>query len=300
MWGKISILLSAVLFYAATAVIKLARQDAALLARVESGISQGLSSEYFLFFRFLVGAFVFPLIFVMYGKKPEIKEKPFLFLRTVSNIVALYCFFQAINLTSLAQANILNMTYPLFIAIFSVLWLDSRKDWLGYALCLMSFCGTVMVVGPLEGNFSFNSFWGVMSGFSASISIIALQKTRQHNDTETVLFVMFILGTVLCGLIFHKSFFSPSLRELAYLLLSALLGIAGQLFITFGFRSVSAVEGAILGSSRIIFAALISPLLFLDEKLTALAFIGALAVFLANVLMAWNTQRARKINNKLS
>ena len=128
--------------------------------------------------------------------------------------------------------------------------------------------------------------WGVVCGVFAAVSIISLNKTRKHNETESILFVMFSLGLGLILALFHGDLRAVSAEELFYLLLSGSLGVLGQLFITYGFLYVTAVEGSIIGSSRILMAALLAPFLVADPFLSLSACLGALLIFLVNVALA--------------
>jgi drug/metabolite transporter (DMT)-like permease len=62
--------------------------------------------------------------------------------------------------------------------------------------------------------------------------------------------------------------------------------VLGQYLLTYGFLYVTAVEGAVISSSRILIAALLGPLLVADPPLTAAGWLGALILFAANVFLA--------------
>ena len=113
------------------------------------------------------------------------------------------------------------------------------------------------------------SLWGIGSGVSAAFAIFYLNLSRQHHDANTVLFYMFGLGSVLMFLFFRQHFFWPGPRELYYLALCGGAGIAGQFLITLGFRYVTAVEGGVISSTRILLAALLGPWLAAEPSLGA-------------------------------
>jgi len=69
-------------------------------------------------------------------------------------------------------------------------------------------------------------------------------------------------------------------------MLCASTGIAGQYLLTVGFRYVTAVEGGIISSTRILLAALFGPLLVAEPTLTLTGWTGALLIFSANVVLA--------------
>ena len=62
--------------------------------------------------------------------------------------------------------------------------------------------------------------------------------------------------------------------------------MAGQFLLTIGFRYVTAVEGSIISSMRILLAALLGPLLAGEPALAAAGWVGAMLLFGANAMLA--------------
>jgi drug/metabolite transporter (DMT)-like permease len=121
---------------------------------------------------------------------------------------------------------------------------------------------------------------------SAAVAIIYLNVSRRHHDSQTILLFMFGLGAAIMLAGFHPFFFLPNVIELFFLLCCSVAGVIGQYLITFGFLYVTAVEGSIISSSRILLAALLGPLLVADPALTLMGWCGALLIFAANVTLA--------------
>ena len=69
--------------------------------------------------------------------------------------------------------------------------------------------------------------------------------------------------------------------------LGALIGVLAQYLLTLGFRFVTAVEGSVISSTRILLAALLGPLLLGEPSLGMLGLSGALLIFFSNVYLAW-------------
>jgi drug/metabolite transporter (DMT)-like permease len=164
-----------------------------------------------------------------------------------------------VRYTSVAEANILNMTYPIFVAILSWVLLRHQRDRLAMAMVAVAIAGVWLILQPERMGLGVHSLWGLASGISAAVAILYLNLSRQHHDANTVLVFMFGLGSVLMFLLFRQHFFWPTGRELYYLGLCGGSGIAGQFLITLGFRYVTAVEGGIISSTRILLAALLGP-----------------------------------------
>ena len=206
--------------------------------------------------------------------------------RTLFNCVAVYCFYSAVELTSVAEANILNMTYPVFVAVISWALLRQQRDPVALAMVAVAFAGIWLILSPGKIDFKLANLWGLASGLSASCSMTYLNVSRQYHDTNTVLFFMFGLGGLLIFAVFHGEFFRPNSAEFYYLGLCAASGVAGQFFLTIGFRYVTAVDGSIISSMRIFLAALLGPFVVGELPLNATGWMGALLLFGANAVLA--------------
>jgi drug/metabolite transporter (DMT)-like permease len=68
--------------------------------------------------------------------------------------------------------------------------------------------------------------------------------------------------------------------------------VGGQYLLTYGFRFVTAVEGSIITSSRILLAAILGPSMVADPALTLWGWAGAVLIFAANVILAARRTRA--------
>ena len=69
------------------------------------------------------------------------------------------------------------------------------------------------------------------------------------------MFFLFGLGALLIFILYHDSLFIPNAQEFVFLFGSSAAGVAGQYLLTYGFLYVTALEGSIISSSRILLAA---------------------------------------------
>ena len=272
--GCICIFGSAFFFYLATIIIKWAR-------------IKGLHIDpaLFVFARFLFGFISVLILMALKKKKIKAEKKGYLIGRTVANCVAVYCFFKGVDLTSVAQANILNMTYPLFIAIFSWIFLKEQRDAIAIVVVIIAFAGVWMILTPGKMNFHMNSLWALASGISAAIAMMYLNLSRQVHDTETTLFFLFGLGSVLIYTAFFNQIHMPQFLDLKYLFFCSASAIVGQFLITIGFKYVTAVEGGIISSTRILLAAVLGPVIAMDTALSASGWAGAFLIFSGNIFL---------------
>lgn len=277
-------LLSAFFFYFASSVIRLS------LGQIDA------DSALFVFYRSFVGLLGISLVLILKRKLPKIKEYKFLTIRVFGSLVSIAFMFEATYHGTVAKANILNLTYPLFIVVFLLLFSKKEKDYRLYLTALLSFIGVYLVAGGVEGFFEKSTLLGLSSGATAAVAVMALSLTRKYHDTEVILFYLFLGGTIALLILDPDSRNIPSSTALSYLVASASLGGLGQFFFTYGFRFVSAEEGGILSNTRIIIAALLGPLVVGDVGLDLVGFLGAGLIFLANVYVIRNKVVARAVD----
>lgn len=273
--GSISVLLSAFCFYLSTATIRWGQLH---------GIHPDPS--FYVLVRFLLGFVVIAGLLIAQRRPPRPVNYHLLAGRAVANSVAVYCFYQAVQTTSVAHANILNMTYPVFVALITWGFLPEQREGRTLLALLAAFAGIVLILYPGELSMDVHHLWGLGSGISAALAIVYLNLSRRLHDSETVLFYMFGLGSVLIYAGFHEHMVLRREGDVLYLVVCGAFGIAGQYFITLGFRFITAVEGSILSSTRILMAAFLGPLIGLDPALVLHGWLGALLIFGANVYLA--------------
>lgn len=272
--GCLAVFGSAFFFYMATVVIKWSSMAGLII-----------DSSLFTFSRFLFGFATVLVVMALQRQKIKIVKKRYLIGRAVGNSIAVFCFFKAVELTSVAQANILNMTYPLFIAIFSWIFLRAQRDKVAILIVLIAFAGIWLILSPKDMHFDLNSLWGLASGISAAGAIMYLNMSRQVHDTQTTLFAMFGLGGIIIFCLFFSQMRMPSFEEAKYLFWCSAIAITGQYLLTIGFKYVTAIEGGIISSTRILLAAILGPFIAMDPSLSLSGWAGAFLIFAGNVFL---------------
>ena len=274
LFGNITIFISALFIYLSTVTIRWAE-----------GVVT-IDSAYFTFSRFVLGFVVICAVLAVRRTKPRVRSYHLLIGRALTNCIAVYCFYKAVAMTTLAEANILNMTFPLFVAVFSWIAMKKQRDVAASLTVVVAFIGVWLVLAPDFSSFKTGNLWGLASGTTAAAAIIYLNVSRQYHDTDTILFFMFGLGAAIIFLLYGKHIFLPGPKELFFLVMCAGFGVVGQYLLTLGFRYVTAVEGSIVSSARILMAALLGPYLAADPSLTITGWVGAIMIFIANIYLA--------------
>jgi len=278
--GWLAVFCSAFCFYLATAIIRWAESYVVI------------ETPYFVFSRFFMGfCFVCFTLFIS-RRRLQPRRYDLLLGRTVTNTIAVFCFYKAVEVGSLAEANILNMTYPLFVALFAWFLVKDQRDAFVLLVVGVAFVGIWLILSPGDIGMKWENIWGLCSGITASLAMIYLNLSRRYHDSQTILFYMFGLGSLIILAWFSEAIFWPDGRELFFLFTCSAVGVLGQYLLTYGFLFVTAVEGSIISSSRIFMAALFGPLLVGDPALTLTGWCGALLIFTANSVLAYRRSGA--------
>lgn len=277
LFGWIAVFCSTFCFYLATLIIRWSEPVV------------DIDTAFFVFSRFLLGFLVVSSTMLLQKQKLKPKNYHVLLGRTIANTVAVFCFYKAVALGSVSEANILNMTYPLFVALFSWIFLKNQRDIFSLVVVVVAFIGIWLVLAPEDMTsmtIDTGNIWGLVSGVAAAAAIIYLNVSRRYHDSQTILFVLFGLGAVVIFSGYHEVIFWPDTKEFYYLFLCSVAGVLGQYLLTYGFLFVTAVEGSIISSSRILLAALLGPLIAGDPPLQVVGWCGAVLIFFANAVLA--------------
>ena len=272
--GWLALFGSALCFYLATVIISWGRP----YVRVDS--------SYYVLARFLFGFVLVSATFLMEKRAPRCHNLHALLGRAFTNAAAVLFFYKAVEVSTVASANILNMTYPIFVAILSWFTLRSQRDLPAIGIVLISTLGIWLILKPGSSPSGHNEIWGLLSGIFAAFSMIYLTMCRRQHDSSTILFYVFAFGIVMMLPLMARSLFVPNATELFFLVICSLAGVVGQYLLTYGFLYVTAVEGSVISSSRILIAALLGPVLVADPPLDWAGWLGALLIFGANVALA--------------
>ncbi len=209
-------------------------------------------------------------------------------IRGLVGALAIVCYFYSISSLSLATAQTLYYTSPLFIAIATTVVLRERPSrWLVAAVAL-GFVGVALLLQPhFDEGKEVAVLAGVLGGMLAAWAYLSVRTLGRLGEPDwRVVFWYGAFATVFCaGWQGVTSNFHPVTRDNWWMLLG--LGVCGALAqwaVTRAYRTGNTlVVGALLYSS-IVFAALFTYVLW-NDRLGALEWAG-IAVIIASGILA--------------
>jgi drug/metabolite transporter (DMT)-like permease len=198
--------------------------------------------------------------------------------RAAFSFSALVTFFYAVEHSSVTNGNMLNMTYPVFIFILAPLFKLEKMNKFSLIFLISAMAGIYLVIFPDFSNINKGDIVGLSSGILAAFAIITLSVAREYDSTVLIVFYLMALGTICNAVMMAPVFVKPDLSDYPALFCSGILGVAGQVLLTKGYKHVNARAGSMVSSSRIIFAALLGFTFFAEPLLPRIIFGGLLII----------------------
>ncbi len=229
------------------------------------------------FFRVSLGVVVAALYMLRTRTSFRPKKPGLVFARAILSFSALVTFFYAVEHSSVTNANMLNMTYPVFIFLVAPLFRLEKMNKLSFLFLIFAMTGIYLVIFPDFSHINLGDIIGLSSGIFAAFAIITLSVAREYDSTVLIVFYLMAIGTIINVVMMVPVFVMPRPQELPFLLGSGILGIAGQVMLTMGYKNVSAKAGSMVSSSRIVFAALLG-FIFFAEALSLHIILGGLLI----------------------
>jgi drug/metabolite transporter (DMT)-like permease len=197
--------------------------------------------------------------------------------RAVFSFSALITFFYSVEHSSVTNANMLNMTYPVFIFLVAPLFKLEKMHKISLLFLAMAMIGIYFVIFPDFSHINKGDIIGLLSGIFAAFSIITLSIARENDSTVLIVFYLMAIGTVCNAFMMAPVFVMPQAKDLPFLIASGLVGVLGQVLLTMGYKNVSAKAGSMVSSSRIIFAATMG-FFFFSEAISIRILAGGLLI----------------------
>jgi drug/metabolite transporter (DMT)-like permease len=232
------------------------------------------------FFRVFLGTIVASLYMWKTNTSFRPKKVKLVVARALLSFSALVAFFYAVEHSSVTNANMLNMTYPVFIFLVAPLFKLERMHKLSVLFLLVAMGGIYLVIFPDFSHINKGDLVGLLSGILAAFAIITLSVAREYDSTVLIVFYLMAIGTVCNAFMMAPVFVPPTLTELPALIASGIMGVTGQVLLTMGYKKVSAKAGSMVSSSRIIFAALMG-FFFFSETLYTRILVGGFLVIIS-------------------
>jgi len=207
-----------------------------------------------------------------------------------------WSYFSAVKHTTLAVAITLLYTYPMFVTLFSALWLGERLTRVKLAAAALTVLGAALVAQVHQAEFLRLNLrgilFGLLTGLSMAVySILGKQAVARYAPWTVVLYafaggaLFLVLGSG-PGLLAARDY--PTVAWIWIVGLALIPSLGGYALFTLGLRDLPASQVSVIATWEVVTAALLGWLLY-GERLTPIQLLGAALVCVG---ILW-IQRAR-------
>jgi len=247
----------------AAALVSAGSLTLVVMATLVKHLGHDLPAMEILFFRSAIGfLFVLPL-FWRNPLEPFRTKRPGMHLvRGAIGAIGNACFFWTITSMLLADAMALQFSRPLFMIPLAVLLLGESPGLRRTAVATIGFLGILLYARPFTGGFEPGALIGALGALAGGLVVICIKRLATTEPTRVIMFYYAFWNAVFALIPAALLWVTPSLPQLALLVVIAFLGIAGQGMITHGLGMGEATVLVPLDYSRIVYSAVLGYLLF--------------------------------------
>ncbi len=228
-------------------------------------LSRDLDAFEIAFFRALFGfMFFMPLLLRTRFSILRTRRLPLHMVRGALNGGSLLCWFTALSLVPLGDATALSLVSPIFVTIGAILFLGEKAvsgRWLPIALGIV---GALFIVRPGFQEVHLGMVLVLVGMLLVTCSKLIAKSLSRTDAPSTIVAYLSLTMTVPSGIATVFVWRTPTLEEIAILILIGCLGSTGHLLMTTAYKlaDISAVEPVLY--VRLAWAALIGWLLFAE------------------------------------
>ena len=234
------------------------------------------------FSRFLIGAIVMGLYIIFSKKSFKAGNIKPIIIRAVFNSLAVILLSWGLQYTTITNNNMLNMTYPVFVILFTPLITKEKIKKSTYIYLTLIMIGSYIVADPSFSKVNIGDIISLASALVAAFAIIALSESSKSNEGYIIVFYVMLIGTFINIPVAYNDLVNFDINGLVPVFLAGFMGVLGQVFLTWGYKYVDSATGSLVASSRIIMSATIGAL-FLGEPTNIRIIVGVSLITLSLV-----------------
>ena len=197
--------------------------------------------------------------------RPTVKGSwKYLVLRTVFGLTGVVCNYYALETLVLSDASILNKMSPFFAVIFSFIFIHERPKLYQWLVLGGALFGTIFVIKPSFANAAFiPALVGFLGGVCAGAAYGCVRKLGLMGESNPyIVFFFSTASTLIVTPIMIAGYVPMTALQWVYLLSAGVSAALAQFSITAAYTYAPAKEISVYDFSQIIFASLMSLIVF--------------------------------------
>ncbi|MBP0049960.1 DMT family transporter [Marinobacterium sp. AK62] len=210
-------------------------------------------------------------------------NKPLLIARGTVGAFALMCVFYAVSTLPLAEATVLQYTYPAFTAVIA-LWFLKERIQVATMLCIgMSILGVIVMMQPnlreglIADASSLSIVAALLGALGSAVAYVMVRHLNRTDDSCVIIFYFPLIALPVSVALLGDGFVMPNLEELALLILVGIFTQVGQIGLTKAMAVEQAGKAAAYAYVQVVFSALLG-WAFFSEVPTVWTLVGGLFI----------------------
>lgn len=245
------------------------------------------------FIRFLLGGIILWPVLSSRGISLKGTHTGILILRGLFGTFSFFCLLKSITMLPLSNAIVLFYTFPLFVALFSLLLFRTPIEKGELLLIGVGLVGIYILINPDFHSFNTGYLFGILSSGLGGMAMVLIHKARQTNGPLIIYFYFCLMGGILSFPFFVKEVRTPSFQHGILLVFLGLMLLVGQILMNHAFKFSKASEGSLIMMSEIVFAGIAGFLMFKDP-LTFHFLLGSILIMGSGIGLNLMSRRSRR------
>lgn len=153
-------------------------------------------------------------------------------LRGLAGLAGMICFFFAIAHLRLADAVLLNYSFPLFMPLAERFWLRERTPAGTWPRLLIGFAGVIIILKPGSDLFSRFAVLGLLSGLFVAVAQVGIRRLTHTEPISRIVFYFALIATSVSAVWLPFTWVGPSVTGWLALAAIGSFATAGQFALT--------------------------------------------------------------------
>ena len=216
-------------------------------------------------------------------------NRSLLIFRGVLGTSALLCIFYAIRNMPLSISTVIQYTYPIFISIFAVIFINEKITRNIIFALIIGWLGILLIINPIQlSNINAQienlSVWlAFLGSICTALAYITVKKLSSTEDIYVIIGYFPLVSLVTLLPIVLVNWITPNLNEMIWIIGIGLFTQLGQTFLTIGLKNLPASKASTINYLQVLFGS-IWGILFFNEIININFLLGALLVLLGTMI----------------
>lgn len=209
--------------------------------------------------------------------RPHKENIKWLLLRSISGFVGVYAFFYATKHVYLADAAILQRLSPVFIMVFSAIFLKIKFTKIGIISLVFAIIGSLFVIRPRFDSSILPSLVALSAAIFAAIAYTTVSFMKGRESANMIVFYFSLISSIISLPFAFSEFHLLKINDVAILSAISIAAALGQVLITLSYKNGDPNTVSVFGYCGIVVSFILGTV-FLKEAVNVYSIVGIVLI----------------------